>query len=239
MCQNEGMNALDDPVAANAADERETSLVAGLAGCARGETEALEQLYEALSPQLYGLLLRILQRRDLAEEALQDTFVNVWRKASEYRASRGRVTTWVSTIARYRAFDILRRNRREIPFDPQTLMALRDTGGVEQQDVGDLPHGLAEYRRLRQCLDALSEQQRSSVVMAYFRGLTQQEMARRFGAPLGLLPSSGEVSRKVTTDTLRTPVSARGLAVSVEPAGGSPTGQPTGPVVSTAAIARI
>lgn len=173
---------------AETAEQRETRLVAWLAGCARGESAALEELYASLSPQLFGLLLRILQRRDLAEEALQDTFVNVWRKASEYRASRGKVTTWVLTIARHRAFDILRRHRRETSLDPETLIGLSDAEAA-RGDPGDVPRSLAEYRRLRQCMDALSEQQRASVVMAYFRGHTQEEIARRFKAPLGTVKS--------------------------------------------------
>lgn len=177
------------PMEEGAAEQREDHLVAWLAGCGRGEAGALEKLYEALSPQLFGLLLRILKRRDLAEEALQDTFVNVWRKASGYRADRGRVTTWVFTIARYRAFDILRRNRREVIVDPESLIGLSDADSAARQGETELPRSLAEHRRLRQCLDELSEQQRSSVIMAYFRGHTQEEIARHFEAPLGTVKS--------------------------------------------------
>lgn len=184
-----GANGLGDSMEADAREQREARLVAWLAGCARGEDAALGNLYEALSPQLFGLLLRILQRRDLAEEALQDTFVNVWRKASEYRADRGRVSTWVLTIARYRAFDILRRTRRETALDPDSLIGLSDADAAAGHDGEDTPRSLAEYRRLRQCLDGLSEQQRSSVVLAYFGGLTQEEIARRREAPLGTVKS--------------------------------------------------
>ena len=167
--------------------EREAHLVGWLAGCARGDAAALENLYQALSPQLFGLLMRILQRRDLAEEALQDTFVNVWRKASEYRASRGKVTTWVMTIARYRAFDILRRHKREVIMEPDNLIGLGDE--LSRHEAGDEVRSLAEYRRLRQCMDRLSENQRSSLSLAYFQGRTQEEIATQLAKPLGTVKS--------------------------------------------------
>lgn len=169
------------------AEEREAHLLGWLAGCARGEAAALENLYHALSPQLFGMLVRILKRRDLAEEALQDTFVNVWRKASEYRAGRGKVTTWVLTIARNRAFDKLRRQRREVSMEPGNLIAHEDALSVND-DAGDLC-SLAEYRRLRQCMEALSEDQRSSLLLAYFEGRTQEEIAQRLAKPLGTVKS--------------------------------------------------
>ena len=168
-------------------EERERHLVSWLAGCARGEPAALENLYRALSPQLFGLLMRILKRRDLAEEALQDTFVNVWRKASEYRAGRGKVATWVLTIARNRAFDLLRRYRREVSMEPENLIGLGDALSVND-DTGDM-RSMAEYRRLRQCMEALSEDQRSSLLLAYFEGLTQEEIAQRLEKPLGTVKS--------------------------------------------------
>ncbi|MGH8128904.1 MAG: sigma-70 family RNA polymerase sigma factor [Gammaproteobacteria bacterium] len=169
-------------------EQREIKLVAYMAGCARGDAVALERLYGEISSQLFGLLLRILQRRDLAEEAVQDTFVSVWNKASEYRADRGKVTTWVLTIGRYRAFDILRRNKREVVVEPEALLQMSDAQAAEA-DTGELPRSLAEYRQLRRCLDALSSEQRSSVVMAYFQGHTQEEIAVMLKAPLGTAKS--------------------------------------------------
>lgn len=159
-----------------------------LAACARGDAAALERLYRMLSPQLFGLLLRILHRRDLAEEALQDTFVNVWRKASEYRANRGGVRTWVTTIARHRAFDILRRERRDVPLDPDALLAAGDAAWAAAGPA-DGARSRAEYRRLRDCLARLSDGQRRSVLLAYFQGLTQEEISARLDAPLGTVKS--------------------------------------------------
>jgi len=170
-------------------EQHEAKLVAWMAGCARGEAAALERLYAELSPQLFGLLLRILQRKDLAEEALQDTFVSVWRKASEYRSDRGKVATWVLAIGRYRALDMLRRNRREVNVEPEDLLQMSDARVAGEADASEVPRSLAEYRRLRRCLDALSSEQRSSVVLAYFQGRTQEEIAALLKAPLGTAKS--------------------------------------------------
>lgn len=169
---------------------RNARLLAWMAGCARGDAGALAELYDTLSPQLFGLLLRILRRRDLAEEALQETFVNIWRKASEYRASRGSVVTWVTTIARHRAFDMLRRERREVAVEPDELIAASDAAAVDAGREGaPVARSRAEYRRLRDCLARLSEGQRASIAFAYFQGLTQDQIAARMGAPLGTVKS--------------------------------------------------
>lgn len=170
--------------------DRQAHLQRSMAACARGDEAGLEVLYGALSAQLFGLLMRILQRRDLAEEALQDTFVNIWNKASEYRATRGTITTWVTTIARNRAFDILRRERRDVPFDPQLLGELSDTTvSASGGDGYDGVRSPAESRRLAECMERLSDRQRKSLVLAYFGGLTQEEIAAKLSAPLGTVKS--------------------------------------------------
>lgn len=169
-------------------DPQEALLVRRLAGCARGQTNDLEKLYAALSPQLFGFLLRILHRSELAEEALQETFVKIWRKAADYRADRGRVKTWIFTIARYQAYDMLRRGRREFTVEPDSLAGLLDADTAASQDDEPL-RSLAETRRLRHCLDALSEQQRASIMLAYVHGHTQEEIAHHFEAPLGTVKS--------------------------------------------------
>ena len=170
--------------------DRQAHLQRSMAACARGEDAGLAALYEALSAQLFGLLLRILQRRDLAEEALQDTFINIWHKASEYRANRGTITTWATTIARNRAFDILRRERRDVPLDPQVLGDLSDSLASEfRTQENEEVRSRAESRRLAECLQRLSDRQRESLTLAYFGGLTQEEIAVKLSAPLGTVKS--------------------------------------------------
>jgi RNA polymerase sigma-70 factor (ECF subfamily) len=170
-------------------EHREAQLQAWLTASARGEIAAFEQLYTTLSPQLFGVLLRILKRKDLAEEALQDTFSSVWLKASEYRADRGRVSTWIFTIGRYRAFDVLRRGRREVNYGPAALTELDDMLSARERTEEGEPRSLAEYRRLQECLEGLSTEQRRSIALAYFRDRTQEEISAALKAPLGTVKS--------------------------------------------------
>src|SRR5947208_119785 len=79
--------------------------------CAAADPSALQRLYEVASPILFACLTRILRRRALAEEALQDVFVSIWQRAGQFRASRGRPMAWMMSIARYRAIDLLRHER--------------------------------------------------------------------------------------------------------------------------------
>src|SRR6201991_3605491 len=79
--------------------------------CAAADPSALERLYELASPLLFACLTRILRRRSLAEEALQDVFVSIWQRAGQFQASRGRAMAWMMSIARYRAIDLLRHER--------------------------------------------------------------------------------------------------------------------------------
>src|ERR1700742_4819410 len=82
-----------------------------LSRCAAADSSALESLYELASPVLFASLTRILRRRALAEEALQDVFVSIWQRAGQFQATRGRPMAWMMSIARYRAIDLLRRER--------------------------------------------------------------------------------------------------------------------------------
>jgi len=117
-----------DMSSATADPERLTQLLAAISG---GDQRAFAQLYESCSSHLFGLLLRILQRRDWAEEALQDCFLKVWQKSETYEPSRGAPLTWLSTIARYRALDLLRMKRPEVEMPEEgeePPMTLADPG---------------------------------------------------------------------------------------------------------------
>ena len=101
------------------------------------------------------------------------------------------MTTWVLAIGRYRAFDMLRREKHEVTLDPESLTAASDAAtAATGNDTGPgAARSPAEYRRLRSCLDALSKEQRSSILLAYFQGRTQEEIATRLEAPLGTVKS--------------------------------------------------
>jgi RNA polymerase sigma-70 factor (ECF subfamily) len=170
-----------------ASQQPAAQLEALIARCAAGDAAALKLLYQNTSAQLFGVLKRILLRADLAEEALQDVYVSIWRNAKDYRASKGAVFTWMTSIARYRAIDIKRSRRREVSFgNPSDYVA-------EDLDVGaDLANvtGLnADVERLKICLEQLGVMPRNAVCLAYLNGLTHDEVATVLGSPLGTVKS--------------------------------------------------
>lgn len=148
---------------------------------ARGDEEALASLYDRYRLILFGLILRILHSRPEAEDVLQDVFIQVWKRASDYDEARGRPFTWLVTLARSRAIDRLRaldsrqRTANESALDVTESVsdAATDAFKSEQREV------------VRDALDALPTEQRQTLVLAYFEGLTQSEIAERLGAPLG------------------------------------------------------
>ncbi|HET7369596.1 MAG TPA: sigma-70 family RNA polymerase sigma factor [Gammaproteobacteria bacterium] len=175
-------------MSANAATKNDNARLTDLLhGCAQGRQAALQSLYADLAPQLFPLLVRILKRPDLAEEAVQDTFIRVWRHASEYTAAKGSVRTWVLSIGRYRALDMLRRERREVHWEPEAI-ATALAEGDNETDETDVT-SLAEQRALRECLGRLSEGQLSSIRLAYFNGQTHEEIAAALESPIGTVKS--------------------------------------------------
>lgn len=162
-----------------------------LSATARGDERAFAELYRATSPHLYGLLLRMLQRRDWAEEALQDCFVKIWQKAETYEADKGSPLTWLLSVARYRALDHLRVKRPEVELpegdDPSSLppLTLQD----ESQDPLARATEGEGIARMRACLRELPSEQREAVLLAYYEGYTHQELATRMNVPLGTVKS--------------------------------------------------
>jgi RNA polymerase sigma-70 factor (ECF subfamily) len=158
-----------------------------IARCAAGEAAALQLLYQNTAAQLFGVLKRILLRADLAEEALQDVYVSIWRNAKDYRASKGAVFTWMTSIARYRAIDIKRSRRREVSFaDPADYVA-EDVDVTA--DLASLAGLDADVERLKLCLEQLGVMPRNAVCLAYMNGLTHDEVATALGSPLGTVKS--------------------------------------------------
>jgi len=153
-----------------------------LAGCARKEASSLAELYEATSPKLFSLLLRILKRRDLAEETLQESFISIWRHAAEYDPGKGAPFTWMASIVRHRALDVLRRGKREVLVEDDSL--IQNTGEADEVSPEDLDFS-SEARALKNCLGELQPDQGRCITIAYYEGLTHEELARKMKKPLG------------------------------------------------------
>lgn len=147
--------------------------------CARGDAEALRVIFEQEGPKLLGVAQRILHRRDLAEEALQEGFAQIWRKAGTFDAARGSARGWIYAIVRHRALNMLRDGSREQVVPQEDLERMRDAG-VANSWSGLDPDGL-----LRRCLERLEPSRRRAVLLVYVLGLTHGEVAGAMRVPLG------------------------------------------------------
>ena len=145
----------------------------------RGDARALEELYRRHSPRIYALLLRMLRETADAEETLQETFIDAWRRAPEYAVSRGSVEAWLITIARSRAIDRIRNRGARLRLVRQSeQLAPVETATPEPPDV----HA---QTRLRRAMGTLPPEQRRALELAYWDGLSQSEISRETGDPLG------------------------------------------------------
>ncbi len=154
-----------------------------LAATALGDRQAIARIYELAGPRLFSIALRMLQRRDAAEDVIQESFVAIWRKAGQYDGTKGAPLAWMAGIVRHRAIDRLRaeqRHPRSVP-DWQDI-AESATGGQSE------PLGQGELH-VRDCVGELVENQRKALIMAYYYGLTHEELADHLGAPLGTVKS--------------------------------------------------
>ncbi|UVW28081.1 sigma-70 family RNA polymerase sigma factor [Massilia sp. H6] len=147
---------------------------------------AFENLYQASSARLYGLALHILRRRELAEEALQESFVSIWHHARDYQEGMSAPMAWMSTIVRNKSFDVLRRHRHELELgsaelDDAVLATLRDPAA----NPADLLQVSSEAKALAACMAALEETHRNAVGLAFFQDLSHSEVARELALPLG------------------------------------------------------
>jgi RNA polymerase sigma-70 factor (ECF subfamily) len=152
---------------------------------AERDRAAFAELYQRTSAKLYGIVLRILRRRDVAEEVLQEIYVQIWERAARYDAMRGSPLAWMAVIARNRALDEMRRKGPVLADDsPEALEIASD-----EADPLDLLERSEALRRLRQCLDRLDPDRREVVLLAYREGLSREELGRRFARPAGTVKS--------------------------------------------------
>jgi RNA polymerase sigma-70 factor (ECF subfamily) len=149
---------------------------------AEGDQQALATLYDTTSRTIYGLLLRILADPSAAEEVLLDVYAQVWRKANSYSRERGTPLAWLTTIARSRAIDRLRRTRQEQQRTEPLDEFVRGAGGESVEEVVRA----GEVREVvRAALDALAPEQRELIELAYYGGMSHSEIAAARGLPLG------------------------------------------------------
>lgn len=141
---------------------------------------AFAELYAATSSKLLGVILRILSRRSISEEVLQEVYVKVWERAADYNPAKGSPVGWLATIARNRALDEVRRKTpQSIEDTPEALDVMSDTlDQLSRMEQGE------DLQRLMACLDKLEGNRREIVVLAYCHGLSREDLSRQFSAPV-------------------------------------------------------
>jgi RNA polymerase sigma-70 factor (ECF subfamily) len=157
-----------------------------LGRCAQRDERALQELYQLISGQLLGVLIRILRRRAVAEEALQDVMVKIWERADQYVAYRGRAMPWITAIARYRAIDLLRRQQAASPIEDAPAEALVD---ITAADFVDSTTSARMRKALNDCFSKLTAEQRRCLELAYVDGYSQDQIAGEIDSPLGTVKS--------------------------------------------------
>lgn len=158
-----------------------------LALVARGDESALGELYDRVGRVAYGLALRVLRDERLAEDAVQEAFLGVWRSAASYRAERGRATTWILTQVHRRAVDLVRREQRRRTESLDDRAA--DIERMRSPATDDEALLRFERERVRAAVCTLPDAQREAIELAYYGGYTQSELAERLGVPLGTIKS--------------------------------------------------
>jgi RNA polymerase sigma-70 factor (ECF subfamily) len=155
-------------------------LVALLHRAAKGDKAAFSALYAATSAKLYGVIVRILLRRDVADDVLQEVYIRIWERAVDYDASKGSPIAWMVAITRNRALDEVRRKRPlSIEDAPETLEVATD----DSSPFDDLSQ-TQDMQRLARCLGGLEPDRRDMVLLAYREGLSREELAQRYGRPV-------------------------------------------------------
>jgi RNA polymerase sigma-70 factor (ECF subfamily) len=150
---------------------------------ARSEEIALAELYDRFGRLAYGLALRVLRDEALAEDAVQEAFLDVWRSAARFVAERAPARAWILTLVHRRAVDLVRREQRRRA-DP--LEAAAEPAGAATDEEAWLRF---ERERVQAALKELPDQQREALELAYYGGFTQSELADRLGEPLGTIKS--------------------------------------------------
>lgn len=157
-----------------------------LAAAARRDGAAFRSLYDATSAKLFGFALRILHKQELAEEALQDSFVAIWNNAASYQSHLAAPMTWMATIVRNKAFDMLRRSDDAVEidaeqFDTEVMNALQDPQATPIEAL----QMSGDAKALAFCMAALEGLHRQVVALAYYHDLSHSEVAERMALPIG------------------------------------------------------
>jgi len=203
-CYNSIVNAGTETTEFDAQEIALRGLISGIAG---KEEAALSALYDATTSRVFALALRITGQRNDAEEVTEDVYMQVWQRAGAYDPNRGKIMSWLYTICRSRAIDLLRqRHPAEICLSPE--MPCEDADSAA--DPLDALCGLEEHSLVHAALDALSMNDRQMLVLSYFKGFSHQEIANYTATPLGTVKTVVRRAMQLMKEQLMA-VGARGM----------------------------
>lgn len=169
-------------------DQEDPSLDDLLVAVGRQDRAAFSALYARTAPKLHAVALRILRQRTLAEDALQEAFVDIWRRAGSFDPERGSAGAWLSVVARNRAIDVARRRMRDVPEAPDgDIERLAAVVAPGSGTGGDRSGESVDLMALLHCLRALDEETGEAILLAYYEGRSRDELAVRFGRPEGTI----------------------------------------------------
>ena len=156
------------------------SLESVLERVAAGDHTAFRAVYAQAGPKLYAICLRMMKRKEQAEEVFQEVFVKVWQRSWQFDPGKGEALAWLASVTRNCALDSLRRNKQShVPFDETVV------GEIDAQTMAFAGKNAGEAIDLRRCLGQVHEHFRDSVLLVYMNGLSYEELASRLGKPVG------------------------------------------------------
>lgn len=165
-------------------DDLPLDFEAALLRCAQGDQYALRAIYERERRWLMATVLRLVRRRELAEEVLHDAFIQIWNKAGSYNPALGSARGWIYTVVRHTALNALRKIKATPEQEDERYEEL-----MSAHAAWHARDDSAEQRALAQCLERLEEQRRQSVLLAFVDGYSHEQVAEQLGAPLGTVKS--------------------------------------------------
>ena len=151
-----------------------------IAAVAKGDEAAFERLYTATRAKLFGVVLRILRRQDLAEEVIQEVYVKIWNNAGQFNPGVASPITWMASIARNRAIDVVRKKgETSIEEEPSAMDVAADTPDpLARREMTE------ELRRLLECVGQLEPERQKLVLLAYYNGWSREQLAVKFEKPV-------------------------------------------------------
>lgn len=173
-------------------------LIALLEQTSKGDRKAFAALYDATNMKLFGIVLRILRKQEIAEEILQEVYVKIWHRSGDFRAERGSPITWMATIARNHSLDEVRKRAPAFVDEPDAVEKVADPCRTPEGKV----EASEEMNRLEICLAQLEEQKREAVMLAYLDGYSRKELAEHLGQPVNTIKTWLHRSLKNLKDCL-------------------------------------